>query len=332
MSSVGKNSHAVGMFICAVLVMMVAFQSVIMLMRWPRAHDTDELRRNSVSSVVSCFIPREWARQNACGKQKKQPPSRSQDQKHYDVALAMLVDDFLGAEARAATIQNKVEYCKRWGYDMVAPGVKEAVKLSGGHPFPWGKFRMLQTVLSKHEFAFMIDADAMIINMEYDISELLQSMIASNSFMLISEDFNGVNSGVFILRRCAMAFQFLEEAIKSAEILAENQYLPLRYENRAFFYLLDSWPVCFGMRRVDSILAPIFNATLSALFVQGTKIVDRCLINVHPSSSITGITSSAMSYDYSDDNTFILHAAGGDAESKLQFFSRFLLAGKDHKQ
>ena len=161
--------------------MMVAFQSVIMLMRWPRAHDTDELRRNSVSSVVSCFIPREWARQNACGKQKKQPPSRSQDQKHYDVALAMLVDNFLGAEARAATIQNKVEYCKRWGYDMVAPGVKEAAKLSGGHPFPWGKFRMLQTVLSKHEFAFMIDADAMIINMEYDISELLQSMISSNS-------------------------------------------------------------------------------------------------------------------------------------------------------
>lgn len=243
--------------------------------------------------------------------------------KRQGVAVALLVDEFLGASARNTTIYNKQKYCDRWGYDLIAPDVKPAKEMAGKYPFPWGKFKLLRHALQSHEYVLMLDADAFINNFNFDLAELILEMHKSNAFLLISEDFNGINSGIFLINNSSIAHRFVEEAISSAELLAFDPYLPLRFENRAFFYLLDKWPTCFGMRRIDSVLAPRYNSSLVTEFIAGTKIVDRCRINVRPKSNNDAITSSSMSFDTWGEDTFILHAAGGTSEYKIEFIKSF---------
>ena len=313
-----------GIFIFAVVIVMVCFQSFSGVMStWGDSNEND-LNRRSISSVVSCFVPREWARQHACPHQKRKKHALTYNASNRrDVGVALLVDEFLGAAARRATIKNKQRYCDRWGYDLIAPDLNSAKKMAGRYPFPWGKFKLLQHALQRHEYVLMLDADAFINNLNFDLSELIAEMTESRAFLLISEDFNGINSGVFMLHNSSTAHSFLQEAIGSAELLAFDPYLPLRFENRAFFYLLNKWPTCFGMRRIDSVLAPQYNSSLSPWFVAGTKVVDRCRINVRPASKNDAITSSSMSFDTWGSETFILHAAGGDFQSKLDFIQSF---------
>lgn len=308
---------------CAFVAAVVLFQSFFMLLHIDEEMQEKHSKEASITNVVSCFVPREWARQHPC---VLKPTRKQYRQKHKqeDIAIVVLVNGFLGPKTRNATIQNKMNYCRKWNYTCVAPDIEEAAKFSGEYPFPWGKFPLLQDTLKRHKYALMIDGDAFINNMHDDMTDLIREFSDDRVFMLISHDFNGINSGVFLIKQSPLAQFFLQEAFRSAEILAFNNYLPLKYENRAFFYLLNSWPVCFGMRRMDSVLGPSYNETLSAVFSSGIKVIDRCRINVHPKTNEEGLTSSAVSFDSWDRNTFIIHAAGGDHKWKHDFIETYI--------
>ena len=320
-----KNSSV--LWGCAFVVALVMFQSFFMLMHIDQEMQDKHSDEASITKVVSCFVPREWARQHPC---VLKPTRKRYKQNHQreDIAVVVLVNEFLGQRSRNATIQNKLDYCRKWNYTCVAPDIKDAEKFSGQYPFPWGKFPLLQETLKRHKYALMIDGDAFINNMNNDMQDFVREFSDDRIFMLISNDFNGINSGVFFLKQSPLAQYFLQEAIKSAEILAFNNYLPLKYENRAFFYLLNSWPLCFGMRRVDSVLGPSYNETTSAVFRSGIKIIDRCRINVRPKTNEESITSSAVSFDSWDKNTFIIHAAGGDHAWKQNFIQTYIRKNK----
>ena len=126
-----------------------------------------------------------------------------------------------------------------------------------------------------------------------------------------------------MMRRCPESFLFLQQAIESAPLLAHNPFLPLKYENRAFFYLLDEWPMCFSFRRIDAVSAPQYNVTMARFFQAHTLYLDRCQINVRPKSGADHLLSSSMSYDFWDHQTFILHLAGGNTDSKTSSLRKY---------
>lgn len=309
----------------AALIFLLVFYAghvVLIALMQTESSSASQIRSNSVSVVVSCFIPREWARENFCVNNEFLP--LSEHNTTSNVAIVLLVNDFLSPALRQFTVANKQKYANRWGYTLYAPSVAEAESYSKPWPFPWGKFPLLQKVLHKHEFALMLDADAIINNHEIPLSSLISKIHNTNHMMLISKDFNGVNSGVFLMKRGVAASMFLDEAWKSAELLASSPYLPLKYENRAFFYLLDEWPQCFGYRRIDAVMAPRYNATMADFFRQHTLYVDRCLINVRPDSKMDNLLSSSMSFDLWNDKTFILHVAGGSNVTKSLFMMDYM--------
>lgn len=268
----------------------------------------------SISSLTSCFIPREWARQNACTKHRNHIQNVIDN--FDDVALVVLTDDFMNEIDRNFSLANKQRYCDRHGYQFYSPNVSAARALAGPYPLPWGKFWVVQQLLQQHEFVLCLDVDTIIHNPQVSLSFIINDMRKHRKMLAISRDGNGVNSGVFMMRRCAESALFLQQAIESASLLAHDTFLPLKYENRAFFYLLDEWPMCFGYRRIDSVSAPQYNATLAYFFQSHTLYLDRCQINVRPKSGSDHIFSSSMSYDFWDHHTFILHLAGGNTASK----------------
>ena len=128
-----------------------------------------------------------------------------------------------------------------------------------------------------------------------------------------------------MMRRSPWTSRFLDDAMDSTSILAkQTRMLPLRFENRAFFYLLNAWPKCGPMRRVDALTAPV--ATHSHTYANGVLTIDRCLINRRPPRAMRAVDlfDSGASFDSVDD-AFVAHAAGGDLQSKIHAL-RWLLS------
>ena len=80
--------------------------------------------------VLPCYVPWFWARVNRCfGNQPHpwmhpagQPIPR---QPRHSLAVAVVVDNFLSAELREKTIQNKRHYAEHWKYGFLAPSLEE---------------------------------------------------------------------------------------------------------------------------------------------------------------------------------------------------------------
>lgn len=145
------------------------------------------------------------------------------------------------------------------------------------------------------------------------------------SQLLISNDINGPNSGVFMMRQSEWSREFLRVAIESASFLSvKSRLLPLRYENRAFFYLLDAWPSCGHMRRLDSMFAPVHRNARELR--RSVTTVDRCLLNRRPSrgTSFEEFFDDVGSAFDNISDAFIAHAAGGNATDKANTLRRML--------
>lgn len=143
--------------------------------------------------------------------------------------------------------------------------------------------------------------------------------------LLISNDINGPNSGVFMMRRSDWSRKFLRLAIEAAPLLSvKSPWLPLRYENRAFFYLLDAWPSCACMRRLDSMLAPVHREARQLR--RSVTTVDRCLLNRRPARGTAFeefFNDVGSSFDDISD-AFIAHAAGGNVTDKANALRHML--------
>ena len=172
-----------------------------------------------------------------------------------------------------------------------------------------------QEALKTHDYVFMVDGDAVVMRRDIDLSIAIEEMEAAGVSLLISQDFNSLNSGVFLLKNSTWTHSFLAEARAARPMLATGSFMPLKYENRAFFYLTNMWPQCGGIRRLDAVLAPHHRD--QEKFREGTLVVDRCLLNRHPMRATEWwrLFDSGAGYDEISD-AFIVHCPGGNADSK----------------
>ena len=161
----------------------------------------------------------------------------------------------------------------------------------------------------------IVDGDAVVMRRDIDLRIAIEEMEAAGVSLLISQDFNSLNSGVFLLKNSNWTRSFLAEARAARPMLATGSFMPLKYENRAFFYLTNMWPQCGGVRRLDAFLAPHHRD--EEKFRDGTLVVDRCLVNRHPMRATEWwrLFDSGAGYDEISD-AFIVHCPGGNADSK----------------
>lgn len=271
--------------------------------------------------LLPCAIPSVWMRVHRCtGAAHRWQGAPHLGSAHLgappSVAVVVVLDDFMSADMRARTIANKRAYAEYWNYSLVAPSVAEVRELAHGFPTAWAKLDVARRALESHAYVFVVDGDAVIMRADVDLGRGIAEMEALGASLMISKDFNGLNSGVFLVKNSSWGFEFLAEASAArASLGRQTRTIPLKYENRAFFYLTDMWPECFGLRRLDALLAPRY--TKSAKFQSGVYVVDRCLINRRPekSTQLAELLASDAGFDHAAA-AFVMHVPGGDARSK----------------
>lgn len=142
------------------------------------------------------------------------------------------------------TTENKREYAERHGYGFHCPR-----ECRTGRPPAWEKVFVVGEALARSEWVWWLDADAIVTNFETP----LESLLDPNFDLIACKDFNGFNSGSFLLRSTRWATRFLwnvwrleeythhpwwEQAAMMQELEKEENYLHTKFVDQS---LLQSY-------------------------------------------------------------------------------------------
>jgi hypothetical protein len=120
----------------------------------------------------------------------------------------MVFDDgMLELPLTQLSIANKRLYAARHGYELLVLHGPEVVDAS--RPAAWSKFPNLAAHLKRFDYVCFMDVDALVTNLAVKLEELVRP---GGGDFIVSEDWNGVNTGVFLLRNSPWSQWFLEEA------------------------------------------------------------------------------------------------------------------------
>jgi len=110
-------------------------------------------------------------------------------------------------------ISSQEEHAKRHGYTRITD---ESVFVPE-RDATWSKIPLLQKYLPSYDFVMWIDGDVLVTNQDRKIEEFIELMDPS-CFLMIGRDFQGLNAGVFIIRNCTRALDFLADAWNRPEL------------------------------------------------------------------------------------------------------------------
>ncbi|KAL6911476.1 hypothetical protein ACP4OV_000281 [Aristida adscensionis] len=112
----------------------------------------------------------------------------------------------------AASVRNKRAYAAAHGYGLA---VLPAAAVDTRRPPSWSKVLALREHLHRNHWLFWNDADTLVTNPDIPLEKILFSAIGHSNFdespdLILTEDFNGVNAGVFFVRRSKWSEGFLD--------------------------------------------------------------------------------------------------------------------------
>jgi predicted O-methyltransferase YrrM len=113
----------------------------------------------------------------------------------------------------AKGVDNKRAYCKLHGYRCLIA----TETLDASRPIPWSKIPLILQAMEdpKARWIFWSDADSLIMNLAVPVEQLIDERYN----LIIAKDFNGINSGQFLIRNCEWSRQFLKEVYAHTECI-----------------------------------------------------------------------------------------------------------------
>lgn len=139
--------------------------------------------------------------------------------RHYRQLLAVAAPTYLA-------------YGRRWGWDVVL----STEDLGEGRPPAWAKVRLIQELLHRYATVWWIDSDAILVDLERDITAELQ---AGRDFHVAfhaqpdGRDNPIPNSGVMLIQRSPWSTDFLSRLWAQEQFIQHNWW-----ENAALLHLL----------------------------------------------------------------------------------------------
>lgn len=103
------------------------------------------------------------------------------------------------------TVSQK-QHAKKHGYTRF----DDNFPFNSNRDYPWAKIKLLENHLADWDWLVWIDGDVLITNQDCKIEKFIE-LIQPNKFMMIGEDFQGINSGVFFIRNCLLAHEFIKD-------------------------------------------------------------------------------------------------------------------------
>jgi hypothetical protein len=123
----------------------------------------------------------------------------------FAICSLVLGDDYKRSVALCTSSQK--QYSKKHGYTYITEELSfDSVK----RELQWAKIPLLQKHLADWDWLVWIDGDVLITNQDRKIEEFI-TLIQPDKFLFIGKDFQGLNSGVFIIRNCPAAHEFLND-------------------------------------------------------------------------------------------------------------------------
>ncbi|CAO3654084.1 unnamed protein product [Cunninghamella echinulata] len=197
--------------------------------------------------------------------QQQNNNKNNNNNKQYDASsIAVVTSSFIydacmePSATRAA--MNKRAYALKHGYSFVARSAEFAQEaLRAERKTVWGKVDVIEKVLPKYEWIFWLDMDAVVMDQNRRLEDLLEEV--KKSYPLGAETFDRqidlviarphrdpmINAGVFLMRNTPWSMQFLRDVQKTTSwynkgssyeqgAMWDAMQLP---ENKANVYLLD---------------------------------------------------------------------------------------------
>jgi hypothetical protein len=117
-------------------------------------------------------------------------------------------------------LENKKRYCLKHNYDfIVANDIIDRTR-----PVAWSKLMAVLRQLNTHDTVFYLDMDAIVMNTSVSLEALLdnQHIFPSHQYLLMTSDWNGVNTGAFLARNSSWTQAFLRAAWSQVIISCHN--------------------------------------------------------------------------------------------------------------
>lgn len=128
-----------------------------------------------------------------------------------DIAVVTIVNGEDYKEKVKIGTESKRKYCAMHGYDFFC--IEKSLDTS--RAIVWSKLPAILKLMENPQYKWIvwIDADTMFMN----TAIRFEDVIDENYDFIISNDFNGMNAGVFLMRNCNASKKFLESAYNRTE-------------------------------------------------------------------------------------------------------------------
>jgi hypothetical protein len=146
---------------------------------------------------------------------------------------------------------SQVRHAKTHGYTRITEDLPfDAVR----RELQWAKVPLLQKHLADWDWLVWLDGDVLITNQERKIDDLVE-LVQPGKFLFVGKDFQGLNSGVFFIKNCPLAHDFL------ADVWAFQGYdRALFHEQTAMDNLIQTPKYNAGVQVVPHEFINIMNA------------------------------------------------------------------------
>ena len=158
------------------------------------------------------------------------------------IALLTVVSDDEYYKKYKHSFYTKKNYCKYHNYNFEFFIIKE-----GKYPKSngWIKIYKLLEIIKKYDYVFMSDADVIITNNDIRLKDIILKYELENKMMLITSDYNSLNSGNIIWRNCKETIEFLEKVLEIGDneirYTVKKPYKPMGiYEQPTIIYLINT--------------------------------------------------------------------------------------------
>ncbi|MBI1840103.1 MAG: hypothetical protein HYR88_04545 [Verrucomicrobia bacterium] len=152
------------------------------------------------------------------------------------VTLVTLSDDAMTPVA-SITGKRLRRYADRHDY----PLVRYSASLDPSRHPSWSKVLAVRNAMMSRQspWVMWVDADAVVMDLEFPASRLIEKTRAN---LVCTEDQNGLNMGVFLIRNCEWSFSLLESVYFLGELREDpDGYKPL-WEQSTFKHLIRYFP------------------------------------------------------------------------------------------
>jgi hypothetical protein len=183
-------------------------------------------------------------------------PSESSFGKVLKIGMVMVYSESdngeWGPDIMEMVVRNKQNYAKLHGYDVLNGNAF----IDPSRPVAWSKILAVEKhLLAGYDYLFYIDMDAVVMNPDVRLEALIAASTATTTRaggsereadFIMTEDWNGLNTGVWFAKNTLWAKTFLELAWNQSQLIPPLSLTPphgrhpFEYEQRAFHYLLDT--------------------------------------------------------------------------------------------